>query len=258
MRRSSNPALNPSLFSQVGVAKGDGAMSIQGTINKIFILLLGILLTASWSWSKVYQAPVVSNTGEFVFAPSGFSIGFASVFGLVAFGLVMITMFNLKWARFTAPAYALCEGAFLGGVSAIFEMQFPGIAIQAMMLTFGTLFAMLSLYKSGLIKVTQKFRLGVSAATGGILIVYILNAVLRFFGNGLPIMYSSSMFGIGFSLFVVGIAALNLVLDFDFIDRAAKNHMPKYMEWYGALGIMVTLVWLYVEILILLAKTRRR
>lgn len=160
-----------------------------------------------------------------------------------------------EWAGVTAPLYALAEGFLVGGISAIFERMYPGIVIQAVMLTFGTLAALLMAYKSGLIKATENFKLGVVAATGGIALLYIVSMVMRFaFDKPIGFIHESSTFGILFSVFVVVIAALNLVLDFDFIEKGA----PKYMEWYGAFGLTVTLIWLYLEILRLLAKLRER
>jgi len=158
----------------------------------------------------------------------------------------------------TAPIYALLEGLALGGISAAVDLRYPGIGIQAVSLTFGTLFVLLLVYSSGIIKVTQKFRVGVVAATGGIALFYLLEWGMSFFGFRFAAINGSGAIGIGFSLLVVGIAALNLVLDFDFIERGVQCGAPKYMEWYGAFGIMVTLVWLYLEILNLLAKMRRR
>jgi uncharacterized YccA/Bax inhibitor family protein len=158
----------------------------------------------------------------------------------------------------TSPIYALLEGLFLGGVSALLEQSYPGIAIQAVSLTFGTLFVMLLAYRSGLIPVTQKLRMGIVAATGGIMVFYLLQMLMGFFGFQFTSINGSGFIGIGFSLFVVAIAALNLVLDFDFIERGVQYGAPKYMEWYGAFGIMVTLVWLYLEILRLLSKLRSR
>jgi uncharacterized YccA/Bax inhibitor family protein len=158
----------------------------------------------------------------------------------------------------TAPIYAVLEGLFLGGISAIFEMSYPGIVIQAVALTFGTLFCLLAAYKSRLIKVTENFKLGIVAATGAICLIYLVSIIMGFFGASIPMIHSSGPLGIGFSLFVVTIAALNLVLDFDFIERGSEMGAPKYMEWYGAFGLVVTLVWLYIEILRLLSKLRRR
>jgi len=172
--------------------------------------------------------------------------------------LAFITIFAERFAGVTAPLYAVCEGLFLAGISLVFESQYPGIAPQAVALTFGVFVVMLGVYRSGLIKVTDKFRMGVVAATGGIALIYLVSIVLGLFGVNMPLIHSSGMFGILFSLFVVGIASLNLVLDFDFIERGAQAGAPKYMEWYGAFGLLVTLVWLYLEILRLLSKLRSR
>jgi uncharacterized YccA/Bax inhibitor family protein len=158
----------------------------------------------------------------------------------------------------TGPIYALLEGLFLGGISAVLNAQMPGIVIQAVGLTFGTLACLLVAYRTGIIKAAENFKLGVVAATGGICLLYMVSIVMGFFGGSIPMIHSSSPMGIGFSLFVVVIAALNLVLDFDFIEQGAEHGAPKYMEWYAAFGLMVTLVWLYLEILRLLAKLNSR
>jgi len=175
------------------------------------------------------------------------------------FVVALATIFKPNWAPLTAPIYALLEGLALGGISAMFERTYPGVAIQAMGLTFGTLFVMLLAYKTGMIRATQGFKLGVIAATGGIALLYLVEMVL---GGFLPHPGSGNQrkrrCRVGFSLFVVVIAALNLVLDFDMIETGVKGGAPKYMEWYGAFGLMVTLIWLYLEILRLLGKMRRR
>ena len=179
---------------------------------------------------------------------------------IVGFVLALVTIFRSPAkAGSTAPLYALSQGIFLGGITMIFETQFPGIAIQAIGLTFGILASLLFCYKSGIIKPTENFRLMVFSATVGIGIVYLVSILINLFGSGEQVMmiHSSGPVGIGFSLFVVGIASLNLVLDFDFIEEGAEKGMPKYMEWYGAFSLMVTLIWLYMEILRLLAKIRR-
>jgi uncharacterized YccA/Bax inhibitor family protein len=177
---------------------------------------------------------------------------------LGGFIVAMVTIFKQTWAPVTAPIYALLEGLVLGGLSALFEARYPGIALEAVGLTFGTLFVMLFLYKSGVIKVTQKFRMGVVAATGGIMVFYLLTWLLSIFHiSAFSSVFGSGLIGIGFSLFVVTIASLNLVLDFDFVEQGVAYGAPKYMEWYAAFGIMVTLVWLYLEMLRLLSKMRR-
>jgi uncharacterized YccA/Bax inhibitor family protein len=170
----------------------------------------------------------------------------------------LITVFKKTWAPYTAPVYALLQGLFLGGISALFNQRFPGIVIQAVALTFGTLFGLLFAYKSGLIKVTENFKLGVMAATGGIAIAYFLSFILGMFGVNIGFMHSNGPVGIIISLVIVVVAALNLVLDFDFIESGAKNGAPKYMEWYASFGLMVTLIWLYLEMLRLLSKLSSR
>jgi uncharacterized YccA/Bax inhibitor family protein len=181
------------------------------------------------------------------------------IVGLIGgFIVAMVTIFKQSWAPVTSPIYALLEGLVLGGISAITNARYPGIGIEAVSLTFGTLFVLLLAYSSGLIKVTEKFKLGVIAATGGIAVFYLLEMVLSFFHIYFTTINGNSMIGIGFSVVVVIVAALNLVLDFDFIEQGVTVGAPKYMEWYGAFGIMVTLVWLYLEILRLLSKMRSR
>jgi uncharacterized YccA/Bax inhibitor family protein len=170
----------------------------------------------------------------------------------------MVAIFKPTTAPIAAPIYALLEGLFLGGISSIMEARFPGIVIQAVGLTFGTLFALLFAYKSGLIKATENFKLGVTAATGGIFMMYMVSFILGFFGMNVPFIHGNGIMGIGISGFIVVIAALNLVLDFDFIEHGVEQGSPKFMEWRAALGLMITLVWLYLEILHLLSKLRSR
>jgi uncharacterized YccA/Bax inhibitor family protein len=246
--RTGNPALGDNTFTAAGrVARADEAMTIQGTANKALLLLLCVLVTASWVWSAYYRAmnPQVVTPWVAVGAIGGFIVA-------------LVTIFKQTWAPLTAPLYALLEGLVIGGVSALFEAQYPGIVIQAAGLTLGTCLALLLAYKSRLIRATENFKLGVVAATGGIALFYILTMILGFFGIKMPLMYGNSLASIGFSLVVVVIAALNLVLDFDFIEQGATQGAPKYMEWYGAFGLMVTLIWLYLEMLRLLAKLRSR
>jgi uncharacterized YccA/Bax inhibitor family protein len=245
--RTANPALNQKTFAGFDrAAIGADVMTIQGTVNKTGILLALTILTAAYVWNLYFTAGVQAVYPWIM----------AGVFG--GFVLALVTVFKQTWAVVTAPLYCLLEGLALGGISAIFEAQFPGIVMQAVGLTFGTLFALLMAYKSGLIKATENFKLGVVAATGGIVLVYLATMVLSFFGIGIPYIHGSGPIGILFSLFVVVIAALNLVLDFDFIESGARAGAPKYMEWYAAFGLMVTLIWLYLEILRLLAKLRSR
>jgi len=246
--RTGNPALNDQTFTGFQYARGVAqSMSIQGTVNKTGLLLLLALCSASWTWNLYYESGNPAAVTPWVF---GGAVG-----GLI---VAFVTMWKKPWAAVTAPAYALLEGLVLGGLSSILEAQYPGIAFQAVGLTFGTLVSLLLAYRSGLIRATENFKLGVVAATGGIFVVYLVTLGLGMFGVQIPGVYGNGMVGIGFSLFVVGLAALNLVLDFDFIETGAANRAPKYMEWYAAFGLIVTLVWLYIEILRLLAKLRSR
>ena len=243
--RTSNPALNERAFR--GVAALGDAMTLQGTVNKTGLLLLCVVVTSAWTWGLLH-----SNQPE---AAVPWMLG-----GLLGgFVVALATVFKKNWAPITAPLYALLEGLALGGISALFEKMYPGVAIQAVGLTFGTLFVMLLAYKSGIIKATQGFKIGVIAATGGIAVFYLIEMVLGIlFHVQVPAINGSGPWGIAFSLFVVVIAALNLVLDFDMIETGVRGGAPKYMEWYAAFGLMVTLIWLYLEILRLLAKARRR
>jgi len=244
LMRTSNPALNDNVFRDERAAFGE-AMTVQGTANKTGVLLICAMATAAWSWNRFQNAPT-----EVV--PL---IGIGAIGGLI---FAMVTIFKKSWAPVTAPIYALLEGLLLGAISVMFNLRYPGIAIQAVSLTFGTLLALLIAYRSGVIRVTDKFRLGVVAATGGIAFFYLLTMILGFFGIHFNSIFGSGVIGIGFSVVVVIVAALNLVLDFDFIESGARAGAPKYMEWYAAFGLMVTLIWLYMEILRLLAKLRSR
>jgi uncharacterized YccA/Bax inhibitor family protein len=251
--KTSNPALGNNTFSNLSNTQYGGAidaanrMTLSGTVHKTGVLLVCAIASAAWTWHSFLQ-----------------SHDMADVMPLMLVGLIggfifsMVTIFKKEWSPVTAPIYALLEGLVLGGLSAVFDLKYPGIGIQAVSLTFGTLFVLLIAYSSGMIKVTQKFRLGIIAATGGIFLFYMLEMVLGFFGIQFTSINGSGIVGIGFSLIVVAVAALNLVLDFDFIEQGVQVGAPKYMEWYGAFGIMVTLVWLYLEILRLLAKMRSR
>jgi len=182
-------------------------------------------------------------------------MGLGFILGLI---MAFITCFKPAWSPTTAPIYCLFEGLFLGGFSAFINAAYPGIPLLAVSLTFGILFSLLMAYKSGWIQATENFKLGVVAATGGIFLVYLVSFILSFFGGGIPFIHSSGLIGIIFSFFVVGIASLNLVLDFDFIEQGSEDGAPRYMEWYAAFGLMVTLIWLYIEIVRLLVKLRSR
>jgi len=251
--KTSNPALGENTFRNVPGSGYGGSidvasrMTINGTVNKTGFLLVCAIATAAWTWYTFMQSRDMAEVAPLM-------IG-----GLIGgFVCAMVTVFKKEWSPVTAPLYALLEGLALGGLSAAFDVRFPGIAMQAVGLTFATLLVLLLAYRSGLIQVTQRFRLGVVAATGGIFLFYLAQMLLGFVGFHFSTINGSGAIGIGFSLLVVGIAALNLVLDFDFIEKGVNFGAPKYMEWYGAFGIMVTLVWLYLEILRLLSKMRSR
>ena len=239
--RSGNPALSSETFNGISAISSGNTMTINGTVNKTAISLI-ILLSAAY-FTYINQL--------FALIPVGFIGGFI---------VALATIFKKEWAPTTVPLYAALEGLALGGISFYYNNLYAGIVPQAILLTLGILFALLFAYKSKIIAPTENFKLGVFAATGGIFIVYIASFIMSFFGAGLPILdpTNSSLFSIGFSLFVVVIASLNLVLDFDFIEEGSEKGMPKYMEWYGAFGLLVTLIWLYLEILRLLSKLRSR
>lgn len=249
--RSGNPALSESTFLDLGtgtvVRREAGAMTLNGTVNKTAFLLVLTLAAAMYTWSRFF-AGGIEGLMPFVW---GGLIG-----GLV---VALVTVFKKEWSPVTAPLYAVLEGLAIGAISAVFEQRFPGIVMQAVGLTFGTLAALLLAYRSGLVRATENFKLGVVAATGGIMLLYLVNIGMRLFGfEGMGFIHDSGWLGIGFSAVVVVVAALNLVLDFDFIEQGVEHGAPKYMEWYGAFGLLVTLVWLYLEILRLLAKLQSR
>lgn len=237
---SGNPTLSEKTFQKVDRGSStDQGMTIAGTINKTGILFFILMLGASISW----------------FAPSQLFVWGGAIGGFI---LAMVTIFKKEWAPVTAPIYAALEGLFLGAISVMYQQAYGGIVFNAVLLTLGVFAAMLMAYQSGFIKVTQKFRTGVIAATGGIFLVYLATFVLGFFGIEVSLIHGSGLMGIGFSLIIVGVAALNLVLDFDMIDKGAEAKAPKYFEWYTSFALMITLIWLYIEILRLLAKLQRR
>jgi uncharacterized YccA/Bax inhibitor family protein len=246
--KSSNPAFSDKFLKNTSsISQSAGTMTIQGTVNKTAIMLLLVVLSATYTWKIYFEATEPSAAMPWMI---GGMIG-----GLIA---AIITIFKKEWSAYTAPLYAILEGLFLGGISAFFEAMYPGLVMQAVGLTFSVFFALLFFYKTGIIKATNKFKMGVVAATGGIGVIYLLSWILGMFGIFMPMIHGNGIFGIGFSIFVVIIAALNLVLDFDFIEKGSQSGLPKYMEWYGAFGLMVTLVWLYIEILRLLSKLASR
>jgi len=243
--RTGNPTLTVEHFHKEAIARSTEKMTVQGTANKSIFLLSILILTAGLVALPMYMGMAVG------------SVTTATIIGSVG-SLIMVIVASVKkqWSPIIAPIYAVLEGLFIGGASAMFESMYPGIVLQASLITFGTFFGLLTAYKSGLIQATENFKLGVFAATMGIMFTYLISFVMSFFGASIPMIHSSGLIGILFSGFVVVIAALNLVLDFDFIEAGEKMGAPKYMEWYASIGLLVTLVWLYIEILRLLAKLR--
>lgn len=242
MFRSGNPTLKADTFTGVR-AFGERTMTLEGSVNKTGISIVVLIATAALQWNGAF----------------GEAMPVAMLAGLVGgFVVALVTVFKKEWSPVTTPLYAALEGLALGGISLAFEARYPGIVMNAVGLTFGTLAALLLAYRSGLVRATENFKLGIFAATGGIALLYLVSMVMGFFGKSIPFIHGSGLIGIGFSVVVVAIAALNLVLDFDFIERGAESGAPKYMEWYAAFGLLVTLVWLYLEILRLLAKLQGR
>jgi uncharacterized YccA/Bax inhibitor family protein len=249
LMRTSNPAFRGA-FGPEDLTLGE-RMTVSGTVNKTGILTICVVATAAWTWNRFL------NAGD-AEAATASVLPLLLLSGIGGFIVALVTIFKKTWAPVTAPIYALLEGLVLGGISAMTEMRFPGIPMQAVGLTFGTLIALLLVYRAGIIKVTDNFRLGVIAATGGIALFYVATMIMGFFGVRFPSVFGAGALGIGISVFVVIVAALNLVLDFDLIERGAQMGAPKYMEWYGAFALMITLIWLYLEILRLLSKLRSR
>jgi uncharacterized YccA/Bax inhibitor family protein len=244
---TANPVMNESVYRLAGRSEtATSTMTLSGTAIKTGILVAIMLITAGYTWSQMHAAGNELAYGLLVGGAFG---------GLIA---AFVTFFVPRISPITAPIYAALEGLVLGGISAIFEARYPGIAIQAVGLTGGTLVMMLVIYGTGIIRVTEKVRIGIVAATGAICLLYMVAVIMRFFGGNIPYIHESTPFGIGFSVVVVVIAALNLILDFDFIEQGVKRQAPKYMEWYGGFSLLVTLVWMYMEILRLLSKLKDR
>jgi len=246
--RTANPALNAKTFENLPAVVGmEEMMTLQGTVNKSALLLGIVVAAAAYTWNLFFSSSDQAAVLPYVL---GGALG--------GFVVALVTVFKKTWAPFTAPLYAALEGLFLGALSAMMEAEMPGIVLQAVSLTFGIFFSLLLAYRSGLIKPSENFKLGVTAATGGIALVYLITMGLGFFGISMPFIHDNGLVGIGFSVFVVILASLNLVLDFDFIESGVERGVPKYMEWYASFGLLVTLVWLYLEILRLLSKLARR
>ncbi|HVD97775.1 MAG TPA: Bax inhibitor-1/YccA family protein [Cytophagaceae bacterium] len=244
--KTSNPALGPKTFDSFGSYQQGDVMTLQGTVNKTAILLVLVMIPAFGVWNLFYSG--------------GVALMFPLMLGGAIGGLIcsLIIVFKKEWSPTVAPIYAILEGLFVGAISAFYSSLYEGIVMQAILLTFGILASLLFLYKSRIIRVTENFKLIVASATMGIALTYLISMVLGFFGMEVPLIHSNGLVGIIFSLVCVATAAANLVMDFDFIEQGAERNAPKYMEWYAAFGLMVTLIWLYIEILRLLSKLRSR
>lgn len=240
--KTGNPALNANTFNNLDAVPNGEVMTLEGTTNKTFLMLALAFFGAYCAGNEV----VLTVLDIWIVVP--FILGFI---------LSLVIIFFKKTAPFLAPIYAVLEGFILGFISLIFEKEYNGIVIQALLLTTGIFVSMLVLYRTRVIQATENLRLGIFAATGGIALYYLANFIAGFFGISLPLITDNSIYGIIFTLIVVAIAAFNLVLDFDFIEAGVEQRAPKYMEWYASFGLFITMVWLYVEVLRLLGKSRR-
>jgi uncharacterized YccA/Bax inhibitor family protein len=240
----SNPALRESVFRDALAGVTAERMTISGTVFKTMALIVLTVFSAGWVWHATASNPAIVGPAVLVGALGGLGVAF-------------VTVFRPRTAPYTAPLYAVLEGLALGAISAIYQAQYRGLPLQAVGLTFMVAFGMLLAYQTGLIRATDTFRRIVISATFGIMLFYLLAMVMRLFGMEMPLLHSAGPLGIGLSVVFCAIAALNLVLDFDLIERGARHGAPKYMEWYGGFALLVTLVWLYLEVLRLLGKMRR-
>jgi len=247
--RSANPALRGDVFASEGRSVGfaqQEVMTVQGTATKSLALIFVLMVAAAYTWREAF-----TGNGEMVYP-------LLMVGTIGGFVMALITTFKREWAPVTAPIYAVLEGLALGGISTMFERRFPGIAMQAVGLTMAVFMGMMLAYKTGLVQATDRFKRGVFAVTAGIGIFYLVQMVIGLFGVHMPFIHESGAIGVGFSVVIAAVAALNLIIDFDFIESGARQRAPKYMEWYGAFALLVTLVWLYLELLRLLSKLANR
>jgi uncharacterized YccA/Bax inhibitor family protein len=244
--RTSNPAMRDAIFTRERAAVNEAPMTLEGTATKSLVLIGLVIFSAAFTWTQVLGG----NVG--IVMP-------AMLVGLLG-GLIVaiVTVVKPRVSPYTAPLYAVLEGLALGAISALYQARFRGLPVQAVALTAMVFLAMMLLYRTGLVRATERFRTGVIAATLGIMLVYLLTLVLGVFGARVPFIHDNGVIGIGFSLLVVGVASLNLILDFDLVERGVQARAAKYMEWYGAFGLLVTLVWLYLELLRLLSKLQSR
>lgn len=241
----SNPVLNDNMIEQARVLDGE-PMTVNGAINKTFILFALLLVSACYTWGLAFNG--FTDKAEML------TVGGA----LVGFVLALVIIFSRKALHILTPIYALCEGLFVGGISAVYAGEYAGIVTQAVAATFAAIVSMLLLYRFNIIKCTEKFRSVIFTATLSVAVIYLIQIVASIFGRGIPQIFTANPIGIGFSIIVVAIAALNLIIDFDFIERGAQGMLEKKYEWYGAFGLMITIVWLYIEMLRLLAKLNSR
>jgi uncharacterized YccA/Bax inhibitor family protein len=246
--KSGNPALNEKTFEKAYSYAGTEAMTVKGTLNKFGILFLLTMAAAGFSWKMVYSGVDVT--------PYMWPCVFATL------GIAVLMVFKMEWAPYLAPIYAIIKGFAVGVISAYYNFAFekiaPNIITQAVALTFGVVIAMFLLYKFNIIKATQTFKKIVITATLGIAVFYLIAIGLHFANIDIPFLHEGSLIGIGFSLVVVALAAMNLILDFDMIENGANHGAPKFMEWYGAFALLVTIIWLYIEVLRLLSKLASR
>ena len=246
--KSGNPALTEKTFTTIGRVEADeNVMTLQGTVNRAALLLAALFIAGIYTWTRF------KSTLDFASVAPLFWIGLVG-----GFVVALVITFKKTLAPYLGIVYAVLEGLALGGLSALMDYSYPGIAFEAFVLTMGIFGVLLLIYTLRIIRPSENFKLIVASATGGIAVFYLISLGLSFFGIRAPLIYDTSWLGIGFSLLVVVIASLNLVVDFDFIEQGAENRVPKYMEWYAAFGLLVTLVWLYIELLRLLSKLRSR
>jgi uncharacterized YccA/Bax inhibitor family protein len=244
-QETSNPVLKEGVFRALSGSAAEGAMTVRGTWNRVGILFALTVAAALFSWAFPYGDMRGLGSKLALFTAAGFV-------------LALVTLFRRDWAPYTAPAYAVAEGLVMGSLSRLFDLAYPGIVVQAVALTFGIFGSLLLLYRFQILRVTDRLRRAVAAATLGVCLVYLVGMVLHWVGgSGLGFLHQPTPFSILFSLFVIAVAAFNLVINFDFIDQVARLGAPRHMEWYAAFGLIVSLIWLYIEVLNLLAKLRR-
>ncbi|EQD30471.1 membrane protein containing DUF1112 [mine drainage metagenome] len=254
-QQSHNPTLRSGLISQFPATPAGQTMTLHGALNKVLISLVLVVVSALYTWNQYVTVLNQTQNPAHAMAATSMYLWIGLIAGLI---LAIATAFKPMWAAVTAPLYAIAEGLFLGSMSAMFNASYPGIVIQAISLTFAVMAVMWFLYQSGLIRVTNKLRMGIMAATGGVFLFYLVTWIVGFFGVSTENLFFGSQISIVISLVIVAIAAFNLLLDFDLIARGAQSGWPHYMEWYSAFALTVTLVWLYLELLTLLANLNSR